>query len=254
MLAVDTSAHDPDSITIRNAQIVYGLSAIATLLALASLAGQAIKFFVGFESFGVIPYGPEVVRSITNVLHLNAEHNIPTFYSVVLHLSTCALLALICLVTSQQSRPNSGWWLILSLLFLYLAFDEAFQLHERLERPARALIDKEIIRAVGFGWIIPGLTLALTVSLTMLRFVLSLPPKTRAGVFIAATLFLSGATGMEMLGGRYRSMHGIEDFGYAVISTIEESLEMAGVIVMIGTLLSYLATTYPSCRIRFVPD
>ena len=46
-----------------------------------------------------------------------------------------------------------------------------------------------------------------------------------------------GAIGVELIGGRYLELHGVENLTYAMITTVEESLEMAGVIIFIWALL-----------------
>jgi hypothetical protein len=66
----------------------------------------------------------------------------------------------------------------------------------------------------------------------------------------AATLFLGGALGVELVGSRYAEFHGGENLTYNIIATVEESLEMAGVIVFIYALLKYIADNYEEVRFR----
>ena len=54
-----------------------------------------------------------------------------------------------------------------------------------------------------------------------------------------------------MIGGRFAELHGGDNPTYVVIVTIEESLEMAGVIVFIWALLCYLADAHEEVRLRF---
>jgi hypothetical protein len=46
--------------------------------------------------------------------------------------------------------------------------------------------------------------------------------------------------GMEMISGNYLDFYQKKDLGYEILITIEESLEMFGIVIMINTLLSYL--------------
>lgn len=53
---------------------------------------------------------------------------------------------------------------------------------------------------------------------------------------IAAVLFLSGAIGFELLGANEASLHGEDTMKYCYFYTIEESLEMFGVIYLVNIL------------------
>jgi hypothetical protein len=68
---------------------------------------------------------------------------------------------------------------------------------------------------------------------------------------VAATLFIGGALGFELVGGRWVELHGKENLTCSMIATVEESLEMAGVIVFIYALLKYIAENYNEVRFRF---
>jgi hypothetical protein len=54
---------------------------------------------------------------------------------------------------------------------------------------------------------------------------------------------------MEMIGGRYLSLHGL-DFNYSLMGILEESLEMAGEILFLRSLLAYLADHVGSLTVR----
>jgi hypothetical protein len=68
---------------------------------------------------------------------------------------------------------------------------------------------------------------------------------------VAAILYIGGAIGVELIGGRYAELHGEENWTYSMITTVEESLEMAGLIVFIWALLEYCADNYKEVRFRF---
>ena len=66
---------------------------------------------------------------------------------------------------------------------------------------------------------------------------------------IAATLYIGGAIGLELIGGRYSELHG-EDLAYSMMTAVEESLELAGIIIFIRALLVYIADNYKEVQIQ----
>ena len=54
-------------------------------------------------------------------------------------------------------------------------------------------------------------------------------------------MFLIGALGVEMLGAREADLHGHSTITYCVLFTVEEMLEMLGIILFIYALLRHLA-------------
>ena len=70
-------------------------------------------------------------------------------------------------------------------------------------------------------------------------------------IFLSALLFLGGALGFELLGGRQAEMHGMDNWLYTFYATVEESLEMSGLILLIFALMSYIQQTYHQFRLSF---
>ncbi|HEX2226090.1 MAG TPA: hypothetical protein VHM64_03045 [Candidatus Binatia bacterium] len=64
---------------------------------------------------------------------------------------------------------------------------------------------------------------------------------------------MAGAIGLEMIGLRYLRHHTL-DLTYGMFITLEESLEMTGVIIFIHALLLYIESNYPEVRLRFASD
>jgi len=53
-------------------------------------------------------------------------------------------------------------------------------------------------------------------------------------------IFLTGVLGIELLGAREADLHGTETVVYCLLYTLEEMLEMLGIILFIYALLSHL--------------
>ena len=90
----------------------------------------------------------------------------------------------------------------------------------------------------------------LILGLLFLKFLLRLPPLTRWSFLGAGAVYLGGAIGIEMIGGRYAESHGDENLTYQLLTHLEESMEMAGMIVFIHALLRYLAEQCPKVEFR----
>ena len=68
---------------------------------------------------------------------------------------------------------------------------------------------------------------------------------------MAATIYIGGALGTELIGGHYADLHGNNTWTYSMIVTVEESLEMAGLIVFIWALLKYCADNFKEVQFQF---
>ena len=67
---------------------------------------------------------------------------------------------------------------------------------------------------------------------------------------LGGCLYVGGAIGVELIQGRHYESYR-NDLSYNMIGTVEESLEMAGVIVFLSALLKYLADNNQEVQIRF---
>jgi hypothetical protein len=217
------------------------LGAVVLLLVVASLAGQVAAHLTDRVR----------VLGLVRLFYVDAERNAPTAFSTGLLLLAAALLGLISRLEARPVGSSAAHWAALSLGFLVMAADEAFEFHEGWVKPVRRLIGEDTLGVLFFAWVVPGAVLVLVVAMFFWSFVWRLPAPTRLGFLTAAALFLGGAVGMELIGGRFAELHGGDNATYVVIVTVEETLEMAGVIVFIRALLAYLADHHPEVRLRF---
>ena len=132
-----------------------------------------------------------------------------------------------------------------------MAFDEGSSIHELLIMPIRGLIGENLPGFLLFTWIIPGIVIILVVAFFYLRFILSLPKQTKVMILISGFIYLGGLIGMEMLGGNYANLKGIHNLPYNIFVTIEESLEMTGLVLFIYALLDYLEKNYSQFYLKF---
>ncbi|MEG4027586.1 MULTISPECIES: hypothetical protein [unclassified Microcoleus] len=172
--------------------------------------------------------------------NVDYERNIPTLYSFLALLFSSILLGVIAHAKNLDSCRYKHQWKILSFIFLYISLDEIGQLHEKLVDPMRNLLN-----ATGFlyfTWVVPISFLVAIFLLSYIKFLLHLPVSTKKLFVVASALYIGGAFGVEMLGGYLASTTGMENVSYVIIATIEESLEMVGIVVFIHALMSYIKT------------
>ena len=242
-----TSLATPDRshqsvVTLNRRTIVRLLTGAVILLLMASLAGQVIKHGLGYDT----AYG------LVRLFYLDAEGNIPTFFSALLLLLAALLLAGIATLKHFARAPYRRHWAVLSLLFLLMAVDEAAGLHEMLNGAGRWLMGHHTTRIFHYGWVMFGLVMVVGVALSYLKFFLALPASTRIQFFTAAATLVGGAIGVEILEGYYSASRGGENsFQFSLFVTVEEGLEMAGTTIFINALLSYITQHHEGAVLKF---
>ncbi len=204
------------------------LLVVVLCLALAGVAGQISKYFLGHDT----------VLGLVNVFQLDWEHNIPTWFSSSMLLVCGLLLGMVAFTKRVEGARYAAHWSGLSIIFLYMSLDEAIMIHEKWYKPLDALLGSGDFFYQ--GWIIPVVLLVVAFALTYLRFLAHLPTRTRRVFIVAGFLYVVGALGMEIVSGGYMVRHGRENMTYQMLASVEEILEMLGVVVFVYALLSYL--------------
>jgi hypothetical protein len=175
---------------------------------------------------------------LLDLLSVNAELTIPTWFSVSILLAASALLAVIAAVKRAGEDSYTPYWFGLALGFLYLSVDEGAAIHEILGDPLQRAFHTGGYLA--FGWQIVAVPVVFLFSLLYLRFLFHLPPRIRNLVIVSATLYVSGAVVGDAIGAHLWDSSGGVTLTYLAFGTGEELCEMLGVIVSIYTWLLYL--------------
>jgi hypothetical protein len=184
--------------------------------------------------------GESAPDDLAEYFDFDIEGNIPTLDSAVTVLICAALLALIARVNWNRPGGKRFQWTGLSVLFLFLAFDEGTAIHEQLSDFFERYM--EATGALYFLWVVPYGIATLLLAIVYLKFVWELPKVTRARFIAAALLYVGGALGFDMLGAIVAERSGYDTVIYTVLYTIEEMLEMVAIVVFIHALLCHLAT------------
>lgn len=231
-------------------RVVQFLLIVVLCLLLLSILGQfSLYYLADFP----------LRDSFILLFNVDSEYNVPTFYSSSA-LLVCSILMAIIAYTKKIARERYvNYWGGLSIIFLYLCLDEFNGIHEKLIEPLQEKFDTTGF--LYFAWVIPGAIFGFVCLLTFLRFLRALPAKTRRLILIAGSVYVSGALGMELVGGHYAYFnlpyfHFYKDITYAIITTIEETLEMLGIIIFIYALLDYIVFYLKgvSLRINIIRD
>lgn len=245
------------------------LLATTTGVALAGLGAEICDYL----------QAPTWASGLVPLLSLSYEHNLPTWYAVLLHAGCALLLALHALSLrpgktappvatagpgpDQQPRPSPApaperqperqperrpiRWFFLSGIFAYISLDELISLHE----VASTWFDTSGV--LFFGWVIPAAAVVIALGLWYLPFVLALPARTRRRFVTAGVVFVSGALLMELPLGWWTERAGSDNLTYGVIDWVEETLELAGVSMFLLALLDIPGRAPEALRISIAP-
>lgn len=169
---------------------------------------------------------------------LDMEKNIPTVFSSLILAASAFCFYLLANCKTEIQEKKNFYWLGLSGVFIFLSFDEGAKIHEKLGD-----FTENFVEANGYlhyPWVISYSLFVLILGLLYIKFFLNMEKKVFFSFMLAAFIFLSGAVGFELLGAKESSLHGTDGIVYSILYTIEESLEMFGVIYLLWILLSLL--------------
>jgi hypothetical protein len=178
------------------------------------------------------------LENLLQIFYLDGENNIPTWFSTILFLFASFLLFIVSSFKKGIKDLFAYSWGFLSIVFLFLSVDESASVHESIGYFLHKFL--ETTGFLYFSWVIVGSLFLLFLVFYLYKFIFSLPIKTLKVFIISAVIFIFGAIGMEMLGSNQFYYHGANNWLYIIFSTLEEILEMIGLIVFIYGLLSYI--------------
>ena len=222
------------TVTLYPRNTAFWLGAITIFLLAVHLASILLVYGVGPQN--------EFVRRLYDLFFPDSEWNIPTLFSTCLFLINAILFGVLW-KAKHAAGERQRIWLFLAGLFVFLAIDEFVALHEMFIDPLRHAFD-----ASGFfyyTWIIPYGIAVVVLALFMFPVWWRMEKMIRFWFALSAVVYIGGAIGLEMIGGKYYEMMRMrKDLGYVFISTFEESLEMAGLIILTYVLLLLIRNHY----------
>lgn len=212
-------------------RVVARLMAVVVMsIASLSLAGQFFKHALGHDYLlGFVP-----------LFDLNGERNVPAWFSSSMLLLCSVLLAAVAYSEGRVGGRDVLRWRVLSVIFLAMSADEAVQIHEQTVAPMRSVFGSGGI--FHYAWSILGLAIVVVLAAAYLPFVARLEARTRRLFVVSgALLYVGGAPGIELVQGWHDGLYGVNGTT-ALITTVEEVLEMSGIAVFVYALLSRLGS------------
>lgn len=217
-------------------RIAFALGAILAVL----IAAHGVVVWLEYSQ-GVSRYSAGMAR-----WHMDAERNIPASYSTCLILSCAFMLAALGGRSRAGVLVRSGWF-VFAAVFVFLALDEFYQIHENIGW--RVIGHDDDLNFLGVNWLSLYAFVSLPIAPILLIWFFRLPLHLKVRFVIAGAVFLSGAAGMEILAhgsggdGLFPNpiVHG-PSLASDTAAGIEEALEIAGMSFFALTLWTHIAT------------
>jgi hypothetical protein len=203
--------------TVNNYRLALPARAYANAMLVIGLVLIAIHVGLYLYNYQV----EELPWLLLQLFDLDEENNIPTWFSSFLLLNNAFFLYL---YASVDQLPKRLHWKLLAAGFLLLALDEVAGLHESFNT------------AVEFNWAIPGAIVVLLVAVFFVPFLLSLPRRLAALMFVSGVLYVSGVIIVELLSEDLES----DSLIYTMAVALEEGLEMLGAWLFLRILLQHM--------------
>lgn len=181
------------------------------------------------------PESVETVRFWFYFFDVGREINLPTWFSAGLWITAGILAGYF----ARRASRHRGSWALFCAVCLVFSIDETLELHERLDVLGSEL-GRYLPLQLGFTWVIPGILIAGLIGLSLLRMVLGLPRRSRAGLLAAGIIFVAGGVGVETLSGLFVQGDTLP-WQFFLLTLVEESLEMTGIALGVAALAHLIA-------------
>ncbi len=214
-------------LVLKPKKAALAIGSVICLLILAGILGSIARYQFGITDSYVV-----------NLFNLDSEKNIPTYFATIQLLVCAVLLTIIGFARKKQGAKHFWQWLGLAAVFLFLSMDEFIEIHEVIGTSVQ-----NTLKTTGvffFAWIIPYGLFVVGMLLAYVPFILRLPSAVKWLVIGAGFLYVTGALGMEAVASYFNYETGERGIYFVVLTTIEETLEMFGLLLFIYALLHYM--------------
>jgi hypothetical protein len=177
------------------------------------------------------------LRGIYNLVSLDKERNLPTYFSM---LQLLAAGTITWRLGAREKVRSIRWrWCVLALGLVWIGCDEVLSIHEKFNRVSPYIGSWRQISFFHYAWVIPAFFVVAVCGVVMLKLLLSLPRSIGLMFALSGMIFVTGSVGAEMLSAHYDQLSGRQNWSYTLCYTIEETFEMLGPALFIRTALRY---------------
>jgi hypothetical protein len=239
-------------ITLSPRRIICVLSLIILALTTAHIILMTLyALYPGTSESGANP-----LRELSKLFDMDSEGNPPAWYSSFGLLVCSGLLGIIAFDSLMKKRWFSRQWIVLAIIFLYLALDEGSGLHDRRIISLRSVLGQMGISFASwlYSWVLVAIPVLLIFGSWYWRFLLHLPRNIRLLFLLAAATYIGGAVGVETMTWYFDRLWGgfvRTDTAFVLLVAVEESAEMVGALIFIHALMSYIRSHVGEIRLRF---
>lgn len=232
-----------EKIVVRSTNVTRILSSFAAIFAILS----SIRLIIVNHSV------PGQVPQFIDLFNMDSEINIPILFCIGLLLLAFVLLSFITSINFTRKSPHRFTWLALSMLSLLIALNKAVRFHGYLLR-----IMVQFVRnsdSMIFLPFIMAFLLVMVIGFLIIsfRFIKHLHPKIRNVMLFAWFIYFLGAIILELIGSMFYNPGGQNNQVYQILTIIEETVEMAGVVAFIRVLIIHISDTYSEFHFIFDP-
>lgn len=192
-----------------------------------------------------------IVSQIVPHFDVDVERSVPTWFSALLLFLAASQLLLVGHLRRRGDGALARYWTGLGAIFMLLSVDEIGSFHNI------PLVSEEAARGVSdflaISWVIHGMAAVAAVGVVFVPFLRALPRTTALDLVRAGAVYVGGALGMEMIGARFIFAIGFEHPIVSVILTIEEGMEMFGVLLLLTALFRYIEREFPRVCVTLTP-
>ncbi len=184
--------------------------------------------------------------------NLDGEANLPTLYSVLEWFLCVIFLVLIGFFDKKTLSSRYLYWWGLAIIFSFLLIDEFISFHE-LSEQILTLFNIKVLLFPN-AWVLIYAVAFTPIAFAYLRFMIHLPQKTKYLFVFSFIVFVLGAAVTESLELFHMEKYGEDKYYYLYFVTIEETLEMMGLLIFIYALASHLVNELGVSRIKILPE
>ena len=212
---------------------------VAGILAIVIVALSVTSFVVEVLADFVI-VGNKYLDRIAEWLEVDREASVPTWYATITLGACAAMLAIIARDAQVRRRPFPRHWAALAVIFALLSLEEILGIHSEATQRLRDVVSITDGAAYAIALAAIAVLGLLIVAVAFGRFYLHLPVRWRLWFTIGAVIYLIGVFASDAVGDYLVNASGEGTLAYVIVQTVEEALEMIGVLIFIVMLLDYI--------------